>query len=629
VRLLVLLCLILAPAAASAGPPALQENPALVEQVAAGLLPPLAERLPGQPLVVDVASNGRKAGVPGGTLHMLIGEGGDARVIQPFGYARLMIFDEGYNLVPDILERLEVKDDRVFTLHLRAGHRWSDGAPFTAEDFRYYWEDVVGNRELTPDGPPPALLVNGQPPQVEFLDATTIRYSWPFPNQAFVPALAAADPLVPYRPAHYLKQFDARHADAAELAQRVAAARLANWVELYRQRDTSLTLTNPEMPSLQPWVITAPPPAKGIELRRNLYYHRIDKAGRQLPYIGTILLQAVPRAEIPARTAAGESDLQATGLTLADVRLLAEAAAKGGPQLRLWPSGRGSQYALYPNLNSNDKGLVALLRDVRFRRALSLAIDRGAINKALYDGAAVPRANTVLPDSPLFNPDEQIAWSQHDPARAGELLNEAGLKLDPEQNVRRLPDGRRLSLLVAMSAIDPAETATLQVIQESWRKVGVELLIGAPTPENFRERLYKGEAPMSIAPGLAGGLATPAMNPRDLVPSSVNQNQWPRWGRYVETAGAEGEPIELPAAEELLKQFTAWREATSEADQKQAWRRILAINADQVFTIGLVGEVPQPIAVSPHLRNVPERDFYNWEPGAYFGIYRPDSFWFE
>ena len=129
----------------------------------------------------------------------------------------------------------------------------------------------------------------------------------------------------------------------------------------------------------------------------------IDKAGRQLPYIGTLMLEGVPRAEIPARTAAGESDLQATGLTPSDDKLLAEAAKKGGPQLRLWPSGRGSQYALYPNLNSKDKGLVALLRDVRFRRALSLAIDRVAINKALYDGAAMPRANTVLPDSPLFN----------------------------------------------------------------------------------------------------------------------------------------------------------------------------------------------------------------------------------
>jgi peptide/nickel transport system substrate-binding protein len=613
----------------AAGDPPLQEVPGLVAAVAKGELPPVGRRLPDHPLVVDLAAEGRQPGKPGGVLHMLIAEGGDARVIQPFGYARLVGYDLDYRIVPDILEKLDVQDERIFTLHLRPGHRWSDGHPFTSEDFRYYWQDVIADRDLTPGGPPPALLVQGRAPQVEILDPLTVRYSWPTPNQAFLPALAGADPLVLYGPAHYLRQFHIRYADPVKLADRVAESKLPNWAELHRQRDTSLWLTNPDMPTLQPWVIVSQSPDKGIELHRNPFYHRIDKQGHQLPYIDAIHLDAVPRKEIPPRTARGESDLQASGLSLDDVALLEDAAGKGGPQLRLWPSGRGSQYALYPNLNSRDKGLAALLRDVRFRRALSLAIDRNAINKAVYEGRALPRANTVLPDSPLFNPDEQIAWSEFDPARANELLTAVGLKLDPQQNVRRLPDGRRLSLLVAMSAIDPMETEILQQIQESWRKVGIELLIGAPTPESFRDRLYNGEAPSSIAPGFSGGLATPAMSPRELVPSSVTQNQWPRWGRWVESDHAEGDPPDLPPAAELLKLYGAWQQAASEADQKAAWRRILQINADQVFTIGLVGEVPQPVAVSPHLRNVPDRDFYNWEPGAYFGIYRPDTFWFD
>jgi peptide/nickel transport system substrate-binding protein len=616
-------------AARAAQDPALQELPGLVPAVAKGELPPVGRRLPDHPLVVDLAAEGRTPGRPGGVLHLLIGEGGDARVIQPFGYARLVGYDLTYRIVPDILERLDVEDERIFTLHLRPGHRWSDGRPFTSEDCRYYWEDVIADRDLTPAGPPPAMLVQGKAPRVEILDPLTVRYSWPTPNQAFLPALAGADPLVLCAPAHYLKQFHLRYADPVKLADRVAESKLANWVELHHQRDTSLWLTNPDMPTLQPWVIVAQPADKGIELHRNPYYHRVDAQGHQLPYIDAIHLDAVPRQEIPPRTARSESDLQASGLSLDDLPLLEEAAGKGGPELRLWPSGRGSQYALYPNLNTRDKGLLALLRDVRFRRALSLAIDRNAINKAVYGGRALPRGNTVLPDSPLFNPDEQIAWSELDPARASELLTAVGLKLDPEQNVRRLPDGRRLSLLVAMSAIDPLETAILQQIQESWRKVGIELLIGAPTPESFRDRLYKGEAPISIAPGFSGGLATPAMNPRELVPSSVTQNQWPRWGRWVESGHAEGDPIDVPEAAELLKLYGAWRQAASEADQKAAWRRILQINADQVFTIGLVGEVPQPVAVDRRLRNVPDRDFYNWEPGAYFGIYRPDTFWFD
>src|SRR4051812_34260958 len=87
----------LAPAGAAGGAWAgqlmLQEHPALVPAIARGELPPVGRRLPDNPLVVDMQAQGRKTGRPGGVLHMLIGEGGDARVIQPFGYARLVGYD--------------------------------------------------------------------------------------------------------------------------------------------------------------------------------------------------------------------------------------------------------------------------------------------------------------------------------------------------------------------------------------------------------------------------------------------------------------------------------------------------------------------------------------------------------
>ena len=84
----------------------------------------------------------------------------DTRLFTIYGYARLVGYDRNLNIVPDILESLEVKDGRMFTLHLRRGHRWSDGQPFTSEDFRYYWEDVANNKELSPSGPPRDLLVD-------------------------------------------------------------------------------------------------------------------------------------------------------------------------------------------------------------------------------------------------------------------------------------------------------------------------------------------------------------------------------------------------------------------------------------------------------------------------------------
>ena len=119
-------------------------------------------------------------------------------------------------LVPDILKEVEVEDGRIFTLHLRKGHRWSDGEPFTSEDFRYWWEDVANNEALSPTGPPPELFVDGEPPTVEFPDPLTVRYSWTKPNPFFLPAMAQATPLFIYMPAHYLKQFHERYADPGQ-----------------------------------------------------------------------------------------------------------------------------------------------------------------------------------------------------------------------------------------------------------------------------------------------------------------------------------------------------------------------------------------------------------------------------
>jgi len=606
-----------------------QETPSLQADVAAGLLPPIEQRLPSVPLVVDMKAGGKLPGKPGGTLRMLIGQGGDARSLVPFEYSRLIVYDDRYRLVPDILASFDVQGGRIFTFHLRPGHRWSDGTPFTSEDFRYYWEDIANNPELNTEGLPPALIVNGTPPKVDVIDETTIRYSWAWPNQAFLPALAGAAPLIIFRPAHYLKQFNPKYSGAKLISRFLAESKLDKWTELHRRKDDPLFLTNPDLPTLAPWVSLSHPGSEAYLAVRNPYYHRVDKDGRQLPYIDRVMLIPQLRSEILSTVISGKSDLQASGLSLGDLTALREAAGKGTIKLDLWPSGRGSELALYPNLNAADPVWQKMMRDIRFRRAMSLAIDRTTINQRIYAGMAKPRANTLLPDSPLFSPDAQRAWSEFDLARAQELLDEVGLKLDDKYKVRRLPDGRLLSLLVATEGSDPSEVAILRLIQESWRKIGIELMIGAPLPSEFHERIADGRTVMSIADGLAEGLATAQMNPSELAPSSESQLQWPRWGLYQQSRGAKGDAIDLPEPLKLVDLWKTWRDSPKDADKAAAWRQMVKIHGDQVYTIGLVGEVPQPVAVNPRLRNIPDRDFYNWEPGAYFGVYRPDSFWLD
>ena len=193
-------------AAAGAGEP-----PMLAAEVTAGTLPPLARRIPHPPLVVKIDRPDWKPGRYGGTLRMLMAKDRDIRMMVVYGYARLVGYDENLRIVPDLLEPVDNVDDRVFTLHLRPGHKWSDGRPFTAADFKFYWDEVANNRDLSPFGLPQALRVDGKGPRFEVIDERTVRYTWDAPNPQFLPALAAPSPLYIYRPAHYLRKFHAHY----------------------------------------------------------------------------------------------------------------------------------------------------------------------------------------------------------------------------------------------------------------------------------------------------------------------------------------------------------------------------------------------------------------------------------
>jgi peptide/nickel transport system substrate-binding protein len=619
--------LLLAAAARSAcadGLPAtLIEPPALTGAVANGDLPPIAERLPKHPEIVTVAEPGQY----GGDMTMLMASAKDTRMMTVYGYARLVCYDRDLKIVPDILESYDVEDGRIFTFHLRPGHKWSDGKPFTSEDFRYYWEDVATNPDLSPAGPPTQLLVEGEAPKVEILDATTVRYSWSKPNANFLPALAGASPLYIYRPSHYLKKYHAKYADPAELAEAVKEADQPSWAALHNRKDNMYKNDNPKLPTLEPWVLTTKPPSDRFVFVRNPFYYRIDAAGHQLPYIDRVIFDIADSKIIPAKAGAGEATLQARNIRFDNYTFLKEAEATGGYTVRLWKSGAGSQIALYPNLNANDQTWRALFRDVRFRRALSLGIDRHEINQVIYYGLAAEGANSVLPESSVYDAAFTGAWAEHDPARANALLDELGLATRDSDGTRLLPDGRPMDIIVETAGESTEETDVLELIKDSWAELGIRLFTKPSQREVFRNRIFAGDSLMAVWPGLDNGIPSADSSPQELAPTSQMQLQWPRWGQYVETHGEAGEPVDLPEAKALGALYQAWELAGSTEERAEIWRKILQLYTDQVFVIGTVAGVPQPVVVSNRLHNLPEIGVYNWDPGAHFGIYKPDSFW--
>jgi peptide/nickel transport system substrate-binding protein len=626
--------LVLFLAAAPLGAPAsaemsYSESPLLADRVARKELPPVAERLPKSPLVSDLLTRGREVGRYGGEIRTLAAKARDLRYTTVNGYARLIGYNERLELVPDILEAVVNDGDRVFTFTLREGHKWSDGHPFTTEDFRYYWEDVANNKNLSPSGPPDFLLIDGKPPKVEILDERHIRYSWDKPNPRFLPSLALPRPTFIYSPAHYLKTFHERYSDPEKLSARATKRKLSSWAALHNKVDDPYEASNIDMPVLDPWRIVTKSPAQRYIFERNPYFHRVDPKGQQLPYVDRIAVDLASSGLMAAKANAGEVDLLARGLSMGDVPVLKAGEAVHNYRTLLWPVARGSAFALYPNLTTNDPVWRSLLRDVRFRRALSLAIDRRTLNNALWFGLGTEGNNTLVKESALFKDEFRTRWAEYNAEEANRLLDELGLAERDSSNYRLLPDGRPLEILVEVAGDAADLIDALQITAEFMTEVGIKLVIKAQEATNLRKRSFAGLTVMVASQGLDNALATPVMPPTELAPTRQDNPAWPQWGQFYETAGRSGEAVDLPEAKELMRLYESWLGSSDDVGKARAWDGLLRLNAEQQFVIGTVSGSIQPIVVSALIRNMPEKAFYSWEPTAMLGAYRVDEVWFD
>lgn len=592
-------------------------------------LPPIEERLPKTPRVLNLAERGLKPGRYGGSMRMLIGGQRDIRFMPINCYARLVGYNSDLKLEADILEAYEVENDRVFTFRLREGHKWSDGSPFTADDFRYVWDDVFHEKKLAKGGPPAGLMINGKPPRFEVIDARTVRYSWDDPNPDFLADQASPSPIRLMFPAAYMKQFHMRYQTKELLAQHIARERVDDWAALHQKMSRVVRPENPNLPTLDAWRNRTAPPAERFVFERNPYYYRVDENGLQLPYIDKVMLDVSSADLIAAKTGTGESDLQVTNLDFADYTFLKNAEQRYPLKVDLWKRTQGSRMALFPNLNCKDEGWRNLFRDVRFRRAMSLAINRGEINKAVFYGLATESSNSILPDSPLFKPEYQKAWAVFDPDQANRLLDEIGLAMDDSEGMRRLPDGRLAKIIIEITGESTFETDALELIGDQLLQVGIKIYPHVAQRELLRRRVKGGDAIMSVGGGLDNGVPTADMAPKELAPTSDDQLQWSIWGLHALSGGSDGKAPDLPEAKALLDLYSEWRKAEGFDQRTDVWHKMLALFTDQVFTIGIVNATLQPVVQSSKLQNVPSKALYGFDPTSYLGVYLPDAFWYD
>ena len=586
------------PAVASLG-----ESPMLAERVSAGDLPPVAERLPENPFVQPVHD---QIGRYGGTLRRVYTGRGDLPGFSKLSGAWLLTTSpDGSELVPDLAESFSAgHDGREYTFHLRRGVKWSDGDPWDADDIMWFYDHVVMNKELNP-GVPSHWRVGSEPIALTKIDDYTVQFHLPGPSAVFLQNLTLDGRSQAGVPAHYLKAFHADFVDADELAAMVKEAQFDSWVQLFTQKNSEWL--NPERPTLRAWKNANPIGDEVVVLERNPYFYKVDPEGNQLPYIDRIEARLVlDRANIPLSAMSGEIDFQLRHVAFSTFPLLMENRDRGGYDVLRWPYSLGSAYAFMPNLNVKDARKNELFNDRRFRVALSHAIDREELNEILFLGVTVPRHATVVPESEFYDPELEQMYASFDPELSRRMLEEIGL-VKGADGYFDYPDGSDLAVTVTTIPLETygkwADMAEL--VGGYWDELGIKNEVQVIERSLYTERYRAGD--LEIAGWAWGRGLAPLIAPKFVFPSDNTFNPAPLWGRWYQTGGAEG--AEPPADHPVRRAMEMYGEYTSEPDpakRLQIGRELIRLSAEEIWSIGTVGVVPDPVVVSRRLGNVPE-----------------------
>jgi peptide/nickel transport system substrate-binding protein len=611
-----------------------RQAPQWVALVESGELPPLEERLPAD---VEVVQPLERLGEYGGSIRTVF-TGATYQLRSVYGPEGFLRPDwDNETIIPNFVKAWEQPDDgKSFTFYFRKEAKWSDGEPFAADNMMYWWEDYILNEDLVAS-PWSWLRPGGEEMEVEKVDDYTVTWKFSVPYPFLYLRMSHADGVnqLHRMQSHYLKQFHADYADKAELDKMIQEADLEEWPQLYnRMRANSYGMPQDEDRGPLPNVLPYRFKERQDPLRvfdRNPYYWKTDPAGNQLPYIDQVIATNVESAEsADAMISAGEVNFSpAFVATLASYPLYRQHEATGHYVTRLYSRCEATDVCYQPNHTVNDPVLKAIFNDVRFKRALSHALDRETINRVVYQGLGAPVQTHLVTNSKYFVEEYEQAYVEYDPDTAEALLDEAGLDQKDSEGFRIRPDGERLVININYFPLEASHTTNAELVKEMWEAVSIQVNLQSIAGDALGERVRANEIEFGLWHADKCTDMLFPFRPEWFVPYGIG---WERcwgieWARWYTTSGEEGE--EPP--EEILRLFDVWEQMQTtmdEYDQVFLGREILKSQAENLWTIGTVGHLPEPVIVGDNLVNVPETgwtgfDYLNTYP------YHSEQFSFE
>ncbi|MCX7363550.1 MAG: ABC transporter substrate-binding protein, partial [Alphaproteobacteria bacterium] len=582
-----------------------KDAPVLAELVKTGKLPAVDARLPEKPLVVPVVE---RVGEYGGTWRRaFLGPADSNNYIRVVYDALFRFSPDGAKIEPKIAEAAEPSADfKSWTIKLRKGSRWSDGAPFTADDILFWYNDVLLNKELTPTLPGWIKNPDGSAAKVEKVDEVSVRLTYASPATLFLTAVANQD-------GADLKKFHPAHAAKADIEKAAQAAGFKTWTELFANRNAPPE--NPERPTMAAWAPTSRASDPVFTLRRNPYYVGVDTAGNQLPYLDEVRftyfadVQALNLAAI-----AGNFDMQERHVNMTNYPVLKDQEKTGKYRVITWPTFGGADAVIAINQTyAADPVMGKVMATKDFRVALSLAINRDQIKESVFLGLGEARQGVPAPWHPYFPGAEWAQkYTEFKRDEANKLLDGIGLTKKDAAGIRLLSNGKPATIEISVVPAFGAWPDVALLVSKDWEAVGIKTVV------QIRERA------LHFKMGENNELMAEIWNEdTSAFPYTGNAKVDPRnapiltmgplWRRWYATGGKEG--AEPPPEMKRIVEIVDKARTVGPEEQVKVSQELYRNWADNVYEIGTVGLTPMVqgvVVTGTKFRNVPTTLGNDW-----------------
>ena len=588
-------------------------------------LPPLAERVPAEPLVVLPYD---EIGRYGGVLDALsnASEAGTSDFLSVRHVNLVRYADDLITIVPNVAKDWEWNSDFTqLTFFLRKGHKWSDGAPFTADDVKFWYDNLALDSNVI-EKPKDYVLVAGERMTVDVIDPQTVRFKLPAPKPGLIAHFATSYAQA-FQPKHFLGQY---HPDINPEADKLAKALgfekgydviaayygSSDWTDtatpMLSIPDKVASLPKATVPTLESHIMVKEN-TEGRHLVANPYFHMVDTAGNQLPYINEQDEVYINENEVRIlKLVNAEVDYKSQSLQLPSAPILLENQEKGDYTVDLRPT--IATPTLSFNVTSFDLEKRKVFGDLRFRKAMSLAMNRDEINEVAYFGLGEPVQYVGFSPAPDFvDAKWKKHYAQHDPEMAKKLLDEIGVVDKDGDGFRDLPNGDKIALNLQF-ATQGLPGQVVELVGQHWADVGIKTSVKEVTPDEYRSAQSSNQ--LDVGMWIKGQPLSITLGSNELwVPpfdGYFDHRTGMLWAEYIDSNGAKG--VKPPAyVDQIVADINAFQSVQpSTPESNKLGARLVENMTGNLLFLG-TAHAPTPVYHRNALKNFPMFKTWSYE----------------